>query len=303
MSEEIPQRRTFRAEDADDLLRFIRENPASDHDIALFRSLLTRVPRSADHVLDVGLGGERVFVASVLDTLVNASDSALLAIMGYRDHPAGGRVFAWAMEAAERLTRSGPKKILEVPLPVSVRHHAPVLEARGYRVAFTQYLMTRPTADGFAEPSSLEGCRWADATEADLLAYHSLACSAFAGIPGSHLADFDTFRAMFRQSPIVPRLLLRDDEPIGFVRVSLDDDGESGVVNTIARAPAFRGRRLGGSLLFEAARLLAQHGARRLRLEVIATNRSALGLYLRHGFAVAAEEPTYQLDLVGSCEG
>jgi len=47
-------------------------------------------------------------------------------------------------------------------------------------------------------------------------------------------------------------------------------------------------------LLHEAMRALASAGARRLRLEVTAHNRSALDLYLRHDFTVAAELPTYQ---------
>ncbi|MBL8975878.1 MAG: hypothetical protein JNK56_35070, partial [Myxococcales bacterium] len=48
-----PRLRPFHPEAVDDLLRFIHAHPVSDLGSDLLRELLTGLPRSPDHVLDV----------------------------------------------------------------------------------------------------------------------------------------------------------------------------------------------------------------------------------------------------------
>lgn len=293
-----PTLRPFSDGALEPVLDFVRAHPLVPHDGALLRSLLTTLPRSPAHVLDLHLRERRVLVACVLDTMTNASNSAVLEILGLCDGPQAAELLAFTVAAAERLVRAGPVPRLEVSLPGPLARHTPLLQQRGYRIAHCHYHMIRDGADPAEPPPPLaSGWRFADAGLADLPAYHALLVAAFADIPGAQISDFAGFRAMFEQTPRRPRLLFHGDRLIGFVKTTVDPDGVTGLVNTIGRDPALRGQRLGDLLLWEAARVLARDGARRLRLEVSTSNRSALDLYLRHGFRVAVEEPTYQRNL------
>lgn len=297
MTAASPHPRPFHPDGVDELLRFIHANPVADLGSALLRELLTHLPRTCEHVLDVWQADDRLLVATVVDTLDNASQSALLDILGLRvpRDPQIDEALEWLLDHAEHLVRSGPRTLLEIPLPTALQRHAPLLERRGYRVAFRHYHMTRPAAPTLDAPPLPANWRWTDATPDDLPAYHALVARAFAGIPGTHLADLPTFRDMFQRTPRRPRLLWHADRLVGFVKTTLDADNDTGIIHTLGRDPAYRGQRLGPVLLREAMRVLA--GAARLRLEVITHNRHALELYLGHDFTVAAEEVTYQRDL------
>ncbi|MGH3353718.1 MAG: GNAT family N-acetyltransferase [Nocardioides sp.] len=54
-------------------------------------------------------------------------------------------------------------------------------------------------------------------------------------------------------------------------------------------APSHRGTGLGDALVITVRDWAALEGAQRLTLEVVGTNRSAVGLYERHGFAVVEQ--------------
>lgn len=72
------------------------------------------------------------------------------------------------------------------------------------------------------------------------------------------------------------------------------------VMDGIAVVPAHRGRGIGGLLLEEIAALAAEHGCRRVRLDVIDVNPRARALYERHGFAAARTRRTpYLRGLMG----
>ncbi len=72
------------------------------------------------------------------------------------------------------------------------------------------------------------------------------------------------------------------------------------VMDGIAVDAAYRGRGIGGLLLAETAALAADHGCRRVRLDVIDTNPRARALYERHGFTHHRTERTpYLRDLMG----
>lgn len=286
-------RRPFRGDDLDDLLRFIRAHPLATHNDSLLRTLLTTLPRSPDHVLDLHLAGQRALVACVVDTVRNTSDSAVLELLGLDAGPHTPALLTFALEAAQDLARSGPARCLEISLPGALTDHAACLLQRGYHVAYRQYHMIR---EGNPPPPPLRDCglHFADADLADLPAYHALVAAAFAAVPGAQLSDLDTFRAMFEQTPRRPRLLFHGERLVGFVKTSLDPDGRTGLVNILGRDPASSGQRLGDILLAEAARVLLRDGAERIRLEVAVSNHNALGLYRRHGFMIVADLPTYQ---------
>lgn len=57
-------------------------------------------------------------------------------------------------------------------------------------------------------------------------------------------------------------------------------------------APSHRGTGHGDALVITVRDWAAHEGAQRLTLEVVGTNRSAIGLYARHGFAVLEQTET-----------
>ncbi|MEV5445149.1 GNAT family N-acetyltransferase [Streptomyces sp. NPDC052644] len=76
-------------------------------------------------------------------------------------------------------------------------------------------------------------------------------------------------------------------------------DGEL-VMDGIAVDAAHRGGGIGGLLLEEIAAVAADHGCRRVRLDVIDVNPRARALYERHGFtAVRTERTPYLRGLMG----
>jgi ribosomal protein S18 acetylase RimI-like enzyme len=224
------------------------------------------------------------------------SASALLVLLGFREREGSAEALGRALEAAEDLVRRGPRRQLEVPLPEALQRYAPVLSAHGYAIAFACYRMERPAE---APPPALlpDGLRWVSASPADAGAMQALSAAAFAGVPGWYGAGVDAMRAMIAEAPIPPRLVRAGDRLVACARVGLGPGGEDGLIYALARDPAFRGRGLGVPLLTEAMRALHAAGARRLKLDVAAVNRRAVELYLRHGFVVTSEEPTYRKSL------
>jgi ribosomal protein S18 acetylase RimI-like enzyme len=276
----------------EDLERFVHDHLVVDTDAPLLRLLLVSTPRSPDHVLDLGAGGERVLVGSVLDTMTSASASALLVVLGFRERAGSAEVLGRALDVAEALARRGPRRRLEVPLPEALQRHAPVLSARGYAIAFAHYHMERPAEAPPPAPLP-DGLCWASASPADAEAMQALSAAAFTGVPGWYGAGVDAIRALIAEAPIPPRLVRADGRLVASARVGLGPGGEDGLIHAIARDPAFRGRGLGAPLLAEAMRALHAAGARRFKLDVAAVNARAIDLYLRNGFTVASEEPTY----------
>ena len=153
-AEETPQRRPFEFSDTDKLLHFCESHPTTTDGsgLLLLRSLLAELPSGPEYVLDIHLRGERALVAVVLDTLVNASDTGLIIVFGFRQGPHAEDVLGFALDAAERILRAGSTSLLEVRLPGPLEHHAPVLQARGYQIAFREYCMVRPHAGPLAPP-------------------------------------------------------------------------------------------------------------------------------------------------------
>lgn len=100
------------------------------------------------------------------------------------------------------------------------------------------------------------------------------------------LATYGSFRGL-------PRLLL-------LALLSRTPAAHELVMDGIAVSPECRGRGIGSLLLTEVAAVAADHGCRRIRLDVIDVNPRARALYERHGFTAARTEHTpYLRGLMG----
>ncbi len=82
---------------------------------------------------------------------------------------------------------------------------------------------------------------------------------------------------------------------LGYVGVALA--GSRADLQTLAVAPAARGRGLGRLLLAHARTVAVERGARRLELEVRADNEPARALYSSAGFEVDGRRPGYYRDV------
>jgi ribosomal protein S18 acetylase RimI-like enzyme len=300
-ADDTPHRCPFDIADIDGILHFCESHPTTTDGsgLLLLNSLLTGLPSGPEYVVDIRLQGERALVAVVIDTLTSAADTGLIIVFGLRQGPHSERVLDFSLDAAETIVQAGSASLIEVQLPKPIEHHAPVLQARGYKLASREYRMVRPHAGPVTPlPQLASQWRFIDADLAHVPEYHALVTRAFTGLPGYKICSLKYFRDMFLRTKRRPRLLLNGDRIAGFIKTALDSDGETGHVELIGRHPALHGQGLGVHLLAEAVRILAGDGARRLRLEVSALNRSALALYLCHGFTVEADEPTYSKPVV-----
>ncbi|MEV5198438.1 GNAT family N-acetyltransferase [Streptomyces sp. NPDC053720] len=100
------------------------------------------------------------------------------------------------------------------------------------------------------------------------------------------LAAYGSFRGL-------PRLLL-------LALLSRTPAAHELVMDGIAVSPECRGHGIGSLLLTEIAAVAADHGCRRIRLDVIDVNPRARALYERHGFTAArTEHAPYLRGLMG----
>ncbi|MCS7216855.1 MAG: ribosomal protein S18-alanine N-acetyltransferase [Candidatus Bipolaricaulota bacterium] len=119
-------------------------------------------------------------------------------------------------------------------------------------------------------------------------------------LPGIHRVEQASFPDPWPLFAFLPYLLDREalalvaeeDGVLGFLLARRE--GEEVHIHDLAVAPAHRRRGVGSALLGELFR--AARGARRVRLEVRASNRTAQAFYKKHGFREEAVLPGYYAD-------
>lgn len=274
-------------------LAFCAVAPLGDRPPAVQRALLTELCRGPEGVLDRVEGDARL-LAVLVERITTASGAAILEPMAATvgaSPPALARLLAGAIDAAEALIQG--TRPLELPLPSPLAALEPTLTARGFRLSHVVYDMgTAPRHPPPARPPLPDGLRWEVVSEARLDALHQVTRAAFAGRPDVAFPALDDWKAMTRAAPIPPRLLLHAQQVVGFASVGLLRPG-LGQVRNIGRDPAWYGLRLGPILLAEAMHLLAEAGAERFTLSVLATNAAALRLYQDAGFEIEREERVF----------
>ena len=112
--------------------------------------------------------------------------------------------------------------------------------------------------------------------------------SSFKNVPGIMLPEYSVFKERCLNHAIMPRVIVKGDKVAGFVRVEISPDG-AGEISILGRHPEFRGQRLGDVLLGEGLRILLERQAKKISLEVAATNKRALSIYESAGFGVVHE--------------
>ncbi len=234
-----------------------------------------------DGVFDLHDDAGRALVAVLIDACDNSGDAAELLLLASRDEVPSEDLLALLLDEALVEARLGPRGHLEVTLDALMRPHRALLEARGFTRRFDLVTMERHGPWQAVEPPP--GWTWADLSAERYDEAARLVRAAFSGHPGVNFPPAEQGRALaLGQSPPV-RLLLDGDRAAGWVSVRAEPDG-SGMVASLARHPGDRGRGLGAVLLTEGLRQLEAAGLAPVRLDVVATNDSALALYKNFGF-------------------
>lgn len=169
------------------------------------------------------------------------------------------------------------------------------LLARGYALTDAFVVLRRAPLlpRGAALPPGFAEAGLEALTEEAFVELHN---DAFAGVPAAVALAVADLRRLFedpRFTRALVRVVFERGAPVGFLRVSLRDDGE-GEIEEIGLVPRARGRGLGRWLLHRAERLLAAEGVVVGRLLVAASNEPALRLYLSEGYEERSRRGSYE---------
>jgi ribosomal protein S18 acetylase RimI-like enzyme len=107
--------------------------------------------------------------------------------------------------------------------------------------------------------------------------------------------DATTLRQDLAQRPDAALLTFRDDaagDLLGVVWLE-PAGGDTWYLGMLTVRPDLQNRQLGRSLLAEAERVAAQHGARRIRMTVIGIRDSLIAWYARRGFQPTGETEAF----------
>ena len=278
---------------AETLLAFCGAAPLGDRPAAVRHALLTELCRGPEGVFDL-IEGDARLVAVLVERISTASGAAILEPLAARGaHTAELRLvlIERAIAAAEALIQGA--RPIQLSPPPGWTGLEPTLEARGFGLSHIVYTLATAEDHRPAPRAPLPaGLAWEPCGEAHLSALHAMTQAAFAGRPDVAFPAFEAWATMVRAAEIPPRVLLHDRQVVGSATVAMLAPG-LGQVRNIGRDPAWIGRRLGPILLGEAMNLLAEAGASRFTLSVLASNRAALSLYQGAGFEMQQEERVF----------
>lgn len=94
-------------------------------------------------------------------------------------------------------------------------------------------------------------------------------------------------------------LLIAEGEggaPLGYILLLFRKGAKAARLYSLATAPAARGQGVGTYLVRAGAQCAIERGCERLRLEVRASNNTAISLYKRNGFRIVDRLPGYYRD-------
>jgi ribosomal protein S18 acetylase RimI-like enzyme len=260
---------------------------------AWLRSLLTRVVSGPEALYDLQRDGERLGVALVIDTCETAGNAAALSIFPAKRDPA---IYRELLDWGEEAIAKGCRDLVDLTAWPGVEPPEQVMQERGYRVGYAFYDMVRPeTAGPPPEAKDLPaGWTWREPNEDLLPAYHETRAAAFEDIPGAYLPPYETFRALALEPDSVAQLAVDAASRVqAFVRVTPKPNG-GGEISSLGRHPRCRGQGLGPALIGRGLELLWSRGARRIELDVAATNERAIALYRDFGFEIASTMNVYR---------
>ncbi len=288
MTDPAPHRRP--AAGTADLLAFIARHRLAD--LPAPPDILLGLALDARSILDLHDAAGRALVAVLTDACDNADNAVDLAVLACREPAIAPALMAALLGEAEQEARRGPRRSLELALDPAIQPHESLLRARGFHQRYAMVTMEQRGPGLAAEPDA--GWSWADLSPERCNDAQRLIRAAFTGLPGINFPPAEGWRRRALAKTPPDRLLFEGVRLAGCVSVHGEPDG-AGLVNTLARDPADRGRGLGAVLMTEGLRQLHALGCSPIRLHVAAQNGRALSLYERCGFVSTDVTPVHAL--------
>jgi ribosomal protein S18 acetylase RimI-like enzyme len=178
------------------------------------------------------------------------------------------------------------------------------VQSRGFAKAESLYGMrrdlTQPIPDAPA-PQGIRLRRWRMETEAEQAAYVAARNECFPEAP-TDLRDWQYFLGSQEWANGVMVAAFDGNELAGCVLAywpGTSDDPLAGYTEYIFTRPAWRGKGIARAMITEAMRYLKEHGKQAAKLEVLALNEGALGVYRGLGYEVLSESSFFVKTVAG----
>ncbi|WP_395016412.1 GNAT family N-acetyltransferase [Dongia sp.] len=260
----------------DDLVAWCAAHPIPDADAERFLRHLSSGPAAIIDARDAGA------VCVILDRARSGTGCAPVELAGLRP---GAMTDALAdslvAEIAARSRRLGLKGVDLMITPEWAPHRRSI-ENAGFAYAYGDLDMHCPEPDWGQDLALPKLLQWRDIVPRLVDDFLRTYRAAFAGLPGVYFPDESEQRRVIAVGRGAIRVLCDGGRVLAALRYSPDQ----AFLHSIVRDPAVKGRGFGRLVLDEARRQLP---GRALSLNVVSSNRVALDLYKRHGFAITAD--------------
>jgi hypothetical protein len=260
----------------DDLVAWCAAHPVPDTDAERFLRHLNSGPAAIIDRRDEGA------VCVILDRARSGTGCSPIELAGLRqDAMTNALAESLVTEIAVRSRRLGLKGVDLMITPEWAPHRRGI-ENAGFTYAYGDLDMNCESPDWGQDMPLPEGLGWRDLDTALIEEFLRVYRAAFADLPGVYFADEAEQRRVLTVGRGAVRVLCAGGRVLAALRYAPED----AFLHSIVRDPEAKGRGLGCLVLDEARRCLA---GRALSLNVVSSNRVALDLYKRHGFAITAD--------------
>jgi ribosomal protein S18 acetylase RimI-like enzyme len=190
--------------------------------------------------------------------------------------------FSKLLTSALSLAPTNPNLVIR--MGISPRHpHIETLASKtGFATEYEGLIMAYHTAQFDLKPDADWRVETVDATNRE--AYRQVLDEAFRNSPNGATVDAEQITELMAeiQHPDLLGLAWLDGRPAA--AYELDLQGETGWIEALAVSPELQGRGVGKRMLAAAIARLEAHNAKAIKLLVMSTNETAVGLYQRYGF-------------------
>jgi ribosomal protein S18 acetylase RimI-like enzyme len=260
----------------DDLVAWCAAYPLPDSDSERFLRHLSSGPAAIVDRRDAGA------VCVVLDRARSGAGCCPLELAGLSP---GALTDGLAQELVDAAAKQAAKLGLagiDLMMTDEWAPHRRSIEHRGFAYAYGDLDMLCAAPDWGQDLALPDRLEWRDLDAPLIDDFLRAYRAAFAGLPGVYFPDEAEQRRVIATARGAVRVLTDGRRVLAALRYSPSE----AFLHSIVRDPEVKGRGFGRLVLDEARRCLP---GRALTLNVVSSNRVALDLYKRHGFAITAD--------------
>jgi GNAT superfamily N-acetyltransferase len=260
----------------DDLLAWCAAHPILDTDAERFLRHLNTGPAAIIDRRDEGA------VCVILDRARSGIGCAPVELAGLRPGAMTGSLAGSLVAEIASRSRGLGLKGVDLMITPEWAPHRRGIEHAGFSYGYGDLDMLCAAPDWGQDVPVPDGLAWRDLDAALIEEFLRVYRAAFADLPGVYFADEAEQRRILTFGRGAIRVLCDGSRILAALRYAPD----AAFLHSIVRDPEAKGRGFGRLVLDEARRCLPD---RALTLNVVSSNRVALDLYKRHGFAITAD--------------